>query len=228
LVYEQVRDYVLGPEVISGIKIDENLLARRLGVSRSPVREALARLSQDGIVETIPNRGTFKVKLGADDIMEIMGIRAALQGFSIRMGVRRVTDDVIEEMKALFRPFHNDRNPIDYHSYFEADKRFHDILDRLSGCKRLIKLIDVFDRLSGTLRKQALRDPRRIRASLRGHLQIIDALEKRNGVVAEKRLRKTIKAAADYLVQMVAADTPRGMESANDWAPRSRKGGLRG
>lgn len=212
MVYEQVRDYVLGPEVLPGMKVDESFLMRRLGVSRSPVREALARLSQDGIVETIPNRGAFKVRLGTDDIIEIIGILAALHGFSIRMGAGRVTDEVIDEMKALFRPFQKDRNQIDYHSYLEADRRFHYILDRLSGRKRLIKLIDVFDGLSETVRQQAFRDPRRMRASLRGHLQIIDALEKRNAVAAEKRMRKTTKAATDYLVQMVAADKPGGVE----------------
>lgn len=202
-VYERVRDFVVSQELPPGAKVDEDLLARKLGVSRSPVREALSRLSQDGIVEIVPNRGAFKIRLGPDDIMEIMEIRAALHGLAIRLAARRVTNEAIEAMKALFNPFENGQAPIDYRAYIEADKRFHDMLDGLCGRKRLLKLIDVFDQLSCILRQQAFRDPRRVKASLRGHLSIIEALEQRDPVAAEKRLRKSIAAAADYLIRML-------------------------
>lgn len=200
-VYESIRDFVVSNRLPPGSKINEDALARDLGVSKTPVREALSKLAHDGIVEIIPNRGAFKVNLSKEDISEIMLIREATEGLCIRLAARNVTTKVIKKLKSIVDEFDENELDRDLSRYPEADLRFHKIIYDLSNSTRLIRLIENYFYLTHMLRLQYFRNPERVKLSLKGHRELIGALEKRDGELAEKILKKILRSVCNYLTE---------------------------
>jgi len=201
-VYTAIRDYVVSVNVPPGFKIDEEALARNLGVSKTPVRESLSKLAYDGIVEIIPNRGSFKARPSKDDIEEIMEIREELEGLAFRLAAERLSLRDIRQLKALHDPFM--KGPLDgkMESYSETDKKFHSIIIRASGRKRLIRMLETLEVLGVMLRLQVFNDPQHIRRSIKGHQEMIAALENKNGKLAERLLRKNIRMTKNRLTKL--------------------------
>jgi DNA-binding GntR family transcriptional regulator len=104
-VFEKVRDLVLFGEIPPGSKINEGKIAKTLGVSKTPVREALSKLAHEGLVNIVPNRGSFKVKLSEKDILDVMAIREVLEALCIRLAAINLTKGEIRKMKAIFEDF---------------------------------------------------------------------------------------------------------------------------
>ena len=122
-------------------------MAARIGVSRSPVREALRELEQHGLVESIPNRGTFVAALGQDDAEEIVLLRGALEGLAARLAADRVgrrdlrtLEEIVERMER-----HTGPGPDDERAFTEADAEFHSSLVRFSRHRRLGRLWSELD-----------------------------------------------------------------------------------
>jgi len=205
--YEKIRDFLIGNEVPPGAKINEDALARALGVSKTPVREALAKLAHDGLVEIVPNRGAYKVKLSKEDIVEIMLIREALEGLCIRLAAKNVTAKVIQKLKSMVDEFDEKDLDENLSRYPEADLKFHKLIYDLSKSPRLIRLIQNYFYLTHMLRLQYFRNPERVRLSLKGHRELISALEKRDGELAEKVLKKIMRSVCDYLTEKVSEKT---------------------
>ena len=113
-VFEKVRDFVLFGEIPPGSKINEGKIAKALGVSKTPVREALSKLAHEGLVNIVPNRGSFKVKLSAKDILDVMAIREVLEALCIRLAAINLTNGEIQKMKAIFEDFEGRELERDY------------------------------------------------------------------------------------------------------------------
>ena len=200
LVYESVRDFVTSSNVPPGAKIDEEKLAEELGVSKTPIREALSKLAHDGIVEIIPNRGSFKATLSEDSIREIMELRDGIEGIAAYLAARHVTPEDIKRMKDLHKPFKGAALKINLGAYVKADEEFHAILFKLSGNSRIVQLSDTINRFNVLLREELFKDPERAKISMQGHEEIIKALEKRDGDRAERILKGSIRETLQYLL----------------------------
>jgi DNA-binding GntR family transcriptional regulator len=200
-VHEKVREFVLSSAVSSGSKIDETVLAAELGVSKTPVREALFKLSHDGIVKILPNKGSFKVKLTKEDILDIMETRELLEGLALRYAAENTTSRDIKDLRALHKPFQ--REGFNAELYPEVDRQFHFALFRLSGRSRLIHILENLDHFNTMLRWEHFRGPERVRISVERHAEIISALEARDGKLAEKLVRKSIRDSLGYLMKQL-------------------------
>jgi DNA-binding GntR family transcriptional regulator len=187
------RDAIINGGLQPGKRLVESELAEYLKVSRGPVREALRRLEQEGLVRIKPASGTFVATLTEEDIKDIYGVRAALEGYAASIaaaGHFDVTplDAVLAQMQSSFRAR-------DLSGIIEADVAFHRGLISLGNNRRLLtawKTLEGQTRLILSLtRDQVYRDPERL---VEQHRALGEAIRSRNSEYAEKRVREHIEA----------------------------------
>jgi DNA-binding GntR family transcriptional regulator len=195
-VYRRLREYVarFADDSGSPVALREADLARALGVSRTPVREALNRLHQEGIVQVQPRRGAKVLPSSTDDYLCWLEIREVLEGAAARRAAERMTPEVVAELRALFAPFTKARaNPeADPLAFFEANARFHSRIIEVSDTPLLQRLGSAYDYM-GSGRQRAKTRMGRIAQAVREHLEIIDALERRDAEKAEKLSRQHVR-----------------------------------
>jgi DNA-binding GntR family transcriptional regulator len=199
--YELIRDHIVSNEVPPGTKINEGELARELGVSKTPVREALSKLAHEGIVEIIPNRGSFKVRLSKEDILEIMIIRETLEGLCIRLATANINDKMIQKLKAILNNFDENNLEKDFSRYPEAHKNFHALIYQTSKSPRLIRIIQSMYDLTHMLRLQYFSSSERVQRSLKAHRELVNALEKKDVGLAEDLRKKMVRSASETLLE---------------------------
>jgi len=188
-VFESLKNFIISGEVSPGAKIDEDALAGKLGVSKTPIREALSKLAHEGIVKTVPNRGSFKVELTKEDLTQIMLIREALEGLCIRLAAANINNRVIEKLKALLDDFETNYLEKEIYYYTQTNLEFYDLIYKTAKSPWLIRIIQSTRDLTQMLRLILLKDPERVRYSLKAHRDLIEAFEKRDVGLAE-RIRK--------------------------------------
>jgi DNA-binding GntR family transcriptional regulator len=179
-VYKITKTIVIGNEIFPGSKINEDELSKRIGVSKTPVREALSKLAHDGIVEIKPNRGAFKVKLTKESISEIMMIREALEGLCIRLAVKNMNEKLVRKLRTLLDEFEEEDLSNDLLRYAEVHQKFHALIHESSRSPRLIQMIRSIYDLTHLLRLQYLKDSEKARRSLELHRKLVDAFERRD------------------------------------------------
>jgi DNA-binding GntR family transcriptional regulator len=192
-VYQRLKESIVRGEISAGSKIVETLISQKLGVSRTPLREAINRLEQDGLVEIIPRRGTFVRRQSVADILESLEIREALEGLAARLASRNATPDIIQKMKSCFDDFSPKNVEKSIPNYALQNVRFHHLVIQASHNRRLITLIrNLYDQMD-MVRLQTIFLPGRAKKSLAEHQEIIRLIEKRKGDLAEKHLRGHIR-----------------------------------
>lgn len=174
-----IREAIATGELKPGGQIVETVIAARIGVSRSPVREALRQLEQQGLVHSIPNRGTFVAALGEGDVEEIVLLRGALEGLAARLAADRMGRRdlrVLEEIVARMAQ-HTSPGVQEESAFIEADAEFHSALVRFSGHQRLQRMwseLDPFIWLLTVNAQGIRRDEREVIA--REHRALLDTL----------------------------------------------------
>ena len=189
------------------LKLDERRLAENLGVSRTPVREALLRLEQEGLVSMVPRRGAFVVKKTKAEILDVIYVWAGIEGMAARLATIRASDDEIASLRNLVESVSDSsqvRGSID--EYSEANIRFHQAIVSLSKCSLLSETAEGLFVHMRAIRARTIKDRGRARSSMSDHTRIIEAIESRNAGKAEQlvrdhalRLAEHVEANVDYL-----------------------------
>ena len=209
-VYEALKRAIMGMDIYGSsapLKLDERKLARDLGVSRTPVREALLRLEQESLVCTVPRRGAFVVKKTKAEILDVIYVWAGIEGMAARLATIRASDDEIAGLRGLVAESSDSsqmRGSID--EYSEANIRFHQAIVSLSKCSLLSETAEGLFVHMRAIRARTIKDRGRARSSVSDHTQIIEAIESRNASTAEQlvrdhalRLADHVEANVDYL-----------------------------
>jgi DNA-binding GntR family transcriptional regulator len=172
------------------IRLEERELSERLGVSRTPIREAMTVLEHEGFVRSVPRRGIFVVRKSKQEILEMITVWAALESMAARLATGNATDDEIVSLRRIFEAFKS-RKPEDHVSeYSEANLSFHKQIVRMSGCQLLIdQTDDLFIHMRG-IRKVTISQDNRAQRSIVDHMEIIAAIEKRDADRAERLVRE--------------------------------------
>jgi DNA-binding GntR family transcriptional regulator len=172
------------------IRLDERQLSQSLGISRTPIREALNRLEQEGFIRSVPRRGMFIVRKTKQEILDIIRVWAALESMAARLITLHATDDEIASLRQLFTGFagHEPRLHID--EYSEANIRFHQAIMSLSKNKVLIDTMENLFVHMRSIRRQTIAEDDRATRSIIDHMNIIEALEKRQTERAEQLVRQ--------------------------------------
>ncbi len=186
-VYKIIKEGIINRKFLPGTQMKESDLVRKLGVSRTPIREALNQLSKEGIIEIFPRKGAFVKNCTKEEVIEILILREVLEGVAARLATLQMSDGLIEKLETLFKDFQ--KGSIDY---AQADEQFHSEIIQASGSTRLVGLVNnLTDSLQMLdMRAVSFRYPERIKESLAEHLKIIDAFRARDAVMAENLTRE--------------------------------------
>jgi DNA-binding GntR family transcriptional regulator len=171
------------------LRLDEKTLADNLGVSRTPVRQALARLEHEGLVRIIPRRGAYIVRKSKAEITETIRAWAALESMAARLLCERATDEEIATLRALFSGF--DHQPrMHLNEYSEANLQFHQRIIELGRSPVITKLVAGLLVHVRAIRGSMIGEDDRAERSIVDHMHIIEALEARDADLAERLVRE--------------------------------------
>lgn len=207
LAYEALRNAILAMDVYQSdadLRLDEKRLAAELGVSRTPVREALARLEHEGLVRIMPRRGVYIVRKSKAEIIEMIKIWAALESMAARLSCEQATDKEIASLRALFSDF-EDTDEVRFHlnEYSVANLRFHQRIIELSHSPLLTSMAEGLLAHVRAIRTRSLGEEDRAERSIVDHMQIIEALEARDAELAERLVRTHALHLADHVERTV-------------------------
>ena len=193
VVFNNLRDAILKGQLKPGERLLENHLADKLGVSRTPVREALRMLEQENLVELIPRRGAQVLDISAEDIKNILEIRSALEVVSIRHACQKMDNDSLKELKKYNAEFEAAFEARDYERVATADEKFHDVIFSATGNKRLVVIISNIQAQVYRYRMAYLKVYETKTAVLNHHRNIIEAIEKHDAALGEKVMAEHIE-----------------------------------
>lgn len=182
-------------DITEPIRVREEDLANQLGVSRTPVREALIRLESTGIVSLRPGRGALLTPVTDKEYIEWLQLREQLEGFATREAALNASQRDVERLRAIFTPFietPDDEQKAE--SYALANVAFHKEIMRLANNQLLIRVWAAFGHRQTTYRRQTIKRLHRSADSLREHIAIIDAIEQRDAALAEKLAKNHVQA----------------------------------
>ena len=175
-------------------------LAEELGVSRTPVREAIRKLELERFVVMLPRRGTYVANLSLKDINEVFEIRAALDGLAAGLAAERITEEELEQMERLLVEIAEHIERRDNQKIVEADEAFHDILYRASRNERLVGIIYNLREQFARFRSVSINYPGRLQNTLEEHRQLVEAIAQRNADNAQQKAREHIENAEQTLL----------------------------
>ncbi len=171
------------------LRLDERQLSDDLGVSRTPIREALARLEQEGFVRTVPRRGVYVVRKSKTEILEMITVWAALESMAARLITERATDDEISSLRRMFATFEDDRVQARIDEYSDTNVRFHQALLGLSKCALINTMAENLFIHMRSIRMRTIGEEDRASRSIIDHMNIIEAIEARDTELAERLAR---------------------------------------
>lgn len=204
--YDEIRRYIMDGVIPPGTRLIEKKLTTSLGISRTPLREALRRLEQDGLIERHIGGGLSVTELTFDEIKEILGIRAVLEGHCAALAAQRISAD---ELAALFRTHDDAADAIrdeDLQSLNEANTRFHDGINAASGSRRCVAMVNGIRESVLRYRSEALSNETTRKRSFEEHLEILTAIKEHDPERAEKLMRAHIGEVARHLTAVRRAN----------------------
>jgi DNA-binding GntR family transcriptional regulator len=171
------------------IRLDERQLAQDFGISRTPVREAMAQLEREGFVRSVPRRGVYVVRKTKKEVIELITAWAALEGMAARLITENAIDADIASLRRMFATFVNGQVLAHLDEYSEVNIEFHQSIIRMSGNSVLIAMAEnLFTHMRMIRRKTIVEKDRALR-SMQDHMNIIEALEARDTALAETLVR---------------------------------------
>jgi len=200
MVYETIRQSIMDKTLAPGVRVTESGIAEQLGVSKTPVREALLRLRRIGVIEPDGVRGGRVIKPSRGAIREAYEVREALEVFAVRSVAGRIGGNDLERIcdaaaRSLERAEHGDQA-----GFRESDFAFHDAIADAAANPRLKELIEDVFTLIGTLRQRDFPDSRWPVDCARGHVRIADAIARRDVEGAEAAAREHIRQVERYVL----------------------------
>ena len=202
--YAALRDAIVSMDVYRSredIRLDERRLALDFGISRTPVREAMAQLEREGFVRAVPRRGIYVVRKTRSEVIEMITAWAALESMAARLITTNATPDEIANLRKMFVSFENGEARAHLDEYSEANIEFHQTIIRMSKNHVLIDLAANLFTHMRMIRRKTIGEQDRVERSIRDHLNIIEALEARDTERAEDLVRNHALGLADHVAK---------------------------
>jgi DNA-binding GntR family transcriptional regulator len=184
IVFESMRDAILKGVLQPGERLMEIQLAEEMGVSRTPVREAIRKLELENFVVMIPRKGAYVAGVSSKDVADVFEIRSALEGLAAGLAAERITDEELEEMEqALF--YRASEGEMDLEQIVKSDTDFHALVYKASRNQRLIQILANLREQIQRFRSTSLAVPGRNKVALEEHRMIVEALRNHNSEEAQ-------------------------------------------
>lgn len=185
-VYRILKEKIIKGTIKPGTKLFEAKLAEKMGISRTPIREAMRELAARGFVKMIPNQGIVVSSDSIEDIQEVMQIRGALEGLAAHLATTKITEEEISKLENFLKQMEKFTKERDGHAFGEADAKFHNIIANISGNQRLIQIRKNITEQAYRYRIKLLNFSGILNYSTQDHWKIVEALKKKDSKKAEK------------------------------------------
>lgn len=176
-VLQEVRERIVSGQVLPGSRLDEQALATELGVSRTPLREAIGRLVKEGLVEYRPYQGAFVRSFTAKEVSDLYAVRRSLEETAIRLATPRLTAERLTTVRRILDMLNDALERGDLAEYGEADRRFHETIAGYSDNATLIECLERLDLQVRIIRTLANRNPEVVARTALQRPQVLAALE---------------------------------------------------
>jgi len=183
------------------IRLDERKLAQDFGISRTPVREAMAQLESEGFVRMVPRRGIYVVRKTKREVIEMITVWAALESMAARLMTEVATQDEIADLRRMFATFENGKLRAHLDEYSDVNIEFHQTIIRLSRNAVLVGLAENLFTHMRMIRRKTIGEKDRADRSIRDHMSIIEALERRDTTRAEELVRDHALGLANHVAR---------------------------
>ena len=208
-IHRSLRDAITSMNIYAEdaeLRLDERELSDRLAISRTPIREALARLEQEGLVRVVPRKGVYIVRKTKAEILEMITVWAALESMAARLVTQVASDEEIASLRSLFTTFQDGQVQAKIDEYSDTNIAFHQAILRLSRCALIEDMADGLFIHLRSIRARTIEEDDRAKRSIIDHMHIIEALEARDTELADRLVRehtmnlaKHVEKNVDYL-----------------------------
>jgi len=202
--YAALKSVILSLDIYEkpgDVRLDERQLASDLGISRTPVREAMAQLEREGFVRSVPRRGIYVVRKTKQEVIELITAWAALESMAARLITQNAADEEIATLHRMFTKFENGELHARLDEYSEVNIEFHQSIIRMSRNRVLIDLAENLFTHMRMIRRKTIGEEDRADRSIRDHLNIIQALEARDTERAEDLVRNHALGLAEHVAR---------------------------
>ncbi|NLW58756.1 MAG: GntR family transcriptional regulator [Firmicutes bacterium] len=208
LVFETLREAIIKGQLAPGERLMELQLAEELGVSRTPIREAIRKLELEGLVLMVPRKGAYVATFSMKDVVEVFEIRGALEGLAAALAAERITDEELEELQRQLVKSSELIEQADLNGMVEVDTGFHQILYQASRNQRLAQIINNLRDQIQRFRQTSLSYPGRMKSALEEHREIVDAISARDPELARRLAQEHIENAENSMMQVIRQEKP--------------------
>lgn len=185
-VFDTIREAILNGKYKENDLLKENALAIELGVSRTPVREALKQLELEGLVLLIPNKGASVIGFSKKDVKDIYEMRALLEGLCVKKAIENINDDIINELFEILdlNSYYLSKGKMD--AILELDNKYHQVIYKAANSRMISQTLSDFHHYLERMRKTTLNDIERAQKSYIEHQKIANAIKERNVEEAQR------------------------------------------
>lgn len=192
-VFKYIKTQIITGQYNPGESLVESKLAEELGVSRTPIREAIRLLELEGLVETIPNKGAVVLGISPKDVEDIYAIRQLIEGLAARWAAERITTNELKELHKILDLMEFYASRQDLEEMANLDNKFHQLIFEASGSKILNLTLSNLHQYVQLARMESLKVPRRAEHTLQEHRCILESFIEKNPEKAEKALARHVR-----------------------------------
>jgi DNA-binding GntR family transcriptional regulator len=203
IVFESLREAIINGNLEPGERMMEIQLADEMGVSRTPVREAIRKLELEGFVVMIPRKGAYVAGISLKDIADVFEIRAALESLAAALAAERITEEELESLECSLVKVAECTEADDLEALITVDTDFHDILYKASRNERLVQIVSNLREQIQRFRMTSLSQPGRMKDAMEEHRKLVEALSERNIELARTLAREHIEYAESSMLEVI-------------------------
>jgi len=203
LVFEALREAIIKGVLKPGERLMEVQLAEELGVSRTPVREAIRKLELEDLVVMIPRKGAYVSSISLKDVADVFEVRAAVEALAAGLAAERITEEELGELERILVKKAEIIEANDLDRLIEIDILFHDCLYQASRNGKLVQIINNLREHIHRFRSASLASPGRMREALEEHRKIVEAISERNIALAQALAQEHIENAENSILEAI-------------------------
>ncbi|WP_425446256.1 GntR family transcriptional regulator [Dethiothermospora halolimnae] len=210
IVFESLRQAIIEGDLRPGERVMEVQLAEKLGVSRTPVREAIRKLELEGLLVMVPRKGAYVADVSFKDVLNVIEVRASLEGLAASLSAERMTEEEIEKLKEKGKEFNKCLKENDTDGMIQKDVEFHDIIFQGTRNDRLVSIVESLRDQIHRFRVAYIREYEQSHNLETEHEKIIEAICKRDTKKAREHAQYHIENAENYIVAKAEAKLNKG------------------
>lgn len=203
VVFHTLREAILKGELKPGERLMELQLAAKLGVSRTPIREAIRMLEQEGLAVTIPRKGAEVAKMTEKDMEDVLQVREALDELAASIACEQISEEELEELRQTMREFEEHTKSGNLKMIAEADVKFHDIIYKATGNPKLVSMVSNLREQMYRYRVEYLKDEKNYPVLVKEHSEIVEGLSRKNKEMVTDAMHNHVKNQVTAVKEMI-------------------------